>query len=151
MRPLSWRFWVAVVVLTVAWILIGLNEALQLDIDPWIYRIGLSGTVVIALMFLIGWTVYALAVPKSTRWWRTDLGAALVITIVSFLPGYGALAWVFDFGDGDLREGMLAWAALAGPLISMISITWCAWLWMLTLNRKRDETPKEPTEAESQS
>lgn len=136
--PLTRRFWAVVIVLLGVYFAVGQSYTVQVHADLWLYRIGLSAAAILATLFISIWTTLALF-RRAPRWWKTDLGASLVVFIASTIPGSGALAWVFDFQGGVLHEGWVAWIALNGPIVKTFALSWIAWLWLRQIRLLRAE------------
>lgn len=137
MRKITWRFWLTSSALVVAYFIIGMSARVQAHADLWLYRVGLTGTTLVAIVFILGYTLYGLTVRGAARWWKTDLGTSLVVVTAAFLPSFGALAYVFDFKNGMLLPGFLAWVALSGPLIEALALTWRSYVWLRALEQMR--------------
>jgi hypothetical protein len=116
LKEATWRSWTLPGTLLAAFIIIGLTWNPGGSVDLWIFKTGTAGAT-LAPLLLTG--IYA---ATGNRFWRFDLGTALVQSLLSIVVITAPLAWAAWRDHGSITGGLVAWLEIAGPLLAAITI-----------------------------
>jgi len=146
----TWRAWAIVMAAAGLYTGLGFWWSSSGTMETWIFKGGLAAATVIALAFIITYTVLGLRSDPAritARWWKTAIGMILVLAASSVFFICWPLAVTFWFYRGDLPPGWLAWAEVSGPCLAAIAWLLATWLWLRTwfraasVSRDKDASP----------
>ena len=123
LRKITWRFWAGLAAGLVAYGAIGWWWSSDGTTEAWLYRVGLTAATVLPLAFAVVYGIHA-------KFWRNEVGTAVVLAALSIVPTVAPLAYVFWFNGGQLTTSWLAWLAVSGPALSAIALAWMCWIWL---------------------
>lgn len=130
MREVTWRFWVAVLVMAVTYGVLGWWWSGNGNVETWIFRTGLTTATFLPVIFT---GVYS----KLAKWWKNNIGTAIVLAALSIVPTAGPLAYVFWFLQGKLSPSLLAWLEVSGPCLTTLALAYASYVWLRTARGKK--------------
>jgi hypothetical protein len=122
-RSTTARFWAVLIAGLVAYAGLGYWWSGQGNIEEWMYRIGLTTATLLPLVFT---GIYSL----RAKWWKNEIGTAIVLAALSIVPIAFPLAYVFWFDNGLLTASWLAWLEVSGPLLTTLALARMSWIWL---------------------
>ena len=130
MREVTWRFWVALLLGLAAYGVLGWWWSGNGNVEEWTFRVGLTAASVLPVIFTIVYSTQA-------KWWKNDIGTAVVCAIMSIVPTAAPLAYVFWFMGGVLHSSWLAWLEVSGPCLTTLALGWASYVWLRTARGKK--------------
>lgn len=126
LKRVTWRSWTGLVAVLGAYIGLGFayGGSGHGNVEAGIYKWGLLAATFAPLVFV---AVYTLS---GARWWRNDLGSALVKSALCMIPIAGPLAYVLWVDHGMLTTSLLAWIEVSGPVLSTLAMLRLCWVFM---------------------
>lgn len=131
LRRITWRFWVAMPLLVIGYVIAGLYLAKNGRLESDVYSWGLVAATVMPVLFTI-----VTNITTHGGWRDNDLGLNLVMVQLGVIPFAGILAWVFLFQHGMLTSSMEAWIEIGSPWWLAF---WLGWRNFIYLRIKREE------------
>lgn len=122
LRRVTWRSWAALAAALGAYAGLGFWLAGDGPVEAPLYKYGLLAAAVVPLLFT------ALYAVSGNRFWKTDLGSALVRLSWCMIPFAGPLAWALWFDNGRVAAPWLAWTEVSGPALSALAWLWLGWV-----------------------
>ena len=122
LKSATWRSWALPGGLLAVFILLGLTWNPGGSVDIWIFKTGTAGATVAPLLLTGIYTA------TGNKWWRNDLGTALVQSLLSIIIIVGPLAWAAWRDNGSITGGLVAWLEIAGPLLAAMTILRLCWV-----------------------
>ncbi len=120
LKRITWRSWTVITVLLGAYTGLGFAYGGNGNVEVRLYRWDLLAATLAPLLLV---AVYSLS---GNRWWRNDVGSAIVQVKLCVVALVAPLAWVFWFQGGLLRPGFLAWAEVSAPgLVALAMLRLC--------------------------
>lgn len=130
-RGMTRRLWTSIIALPVIYAGLGYWLAEDDVVEAWLFRIGLTAAAFIPLIFVGIYTWFGLhSQNPGAKWWKTQLGSALVLAALSLFPITAPLAWVFWFDGGMLHQSWLAWLEVSGPAVSALAWLRLCLIWL---------------------
>ena len=123
-RRVTWRSWALPGGLLAVFIILGLTWNPGGPVDGWIFKIGTTGATVAPLLLTGIYTA------SGNKWWRLDLGTALVQSLLSIVVITAPLAWAAWRDHGSITGGLVAWLEIAGPLLAALTILRLCWVFL---------------------
>ena len=124
LKRATWRSWALPGGLLAVFVIIGLTWNPGGSIDIWIFKAGTAGAT-LAPLLLAG--IYS---ASGNKWWRNDLGTALVQSLLSIVVITAPLAWAAWRDHGSITGGLVAWLEIAGPLLAALTILRLCWVFL---------------------
>jgi hypothetical protein len=115
LKRVTWRSWAVPGVLFAVYIVLGLTWTPGGSALEWTYKAGTLGATLAPLLLV---AVYS----ASAKWWRNDVGMALVQLALSITVIAAPLAWASWLDHGSITGGMVAWLEIAGPVLVTLAI-----------------------------
>lgn len=122
-RKITWRFWAGLAAGLAAYIALGWWWSGNGTVEEWLYRIGLTAATVLPVAFTIVYSTRA-------RWWRNEVGTAVVLAALSIVPTAFPLAYAFWFDNGMITASWLGWLEVSGPVLSALALARMCWIWL---------------------
>lgn len=122
-RKVTWRSWIALAAALAAYGVLGWWWSGNGTVEEWLYRIGLTAASVLPIAFAV---VYGM----RAKFWKNEIGTAVVLAALSIVPTAAPLAYVFWFNGGMLTSSWLAWLEVSGPALSAIALARMCWIWL---------------------
>ena len=116
LRQVTWRAWAVPSALFAIYIVLGLTWTPHGSAVEWIYKIGTVGATFTPLLLV------AIYVASGNKFWKNDVGLALVQLALSIAIIAGPLAWASWLDGGSITGGMVAWLEIAGPVLVTLAI-----------------------------
>lgn len=116
LKRVTWRSWTAVAVLLGAYVALGLVYGGNGAVEEQLYKWGLLGASLAPLLLILAYSL------SGNRWWRNDVGSAIVQIKLCVVLLTAPLAWVFWAQGGMLKPGFLAWAEVSAPLLVALAM-----------------------------
>lgn len=116
LKRVTWRSWAALAVLLGAYTGLGFAYGSNGTVEADIYKWGLLAASFAPLVFIAVYTA------SGAKWYRNDIGSALVQAALCMIPIAGPLAWVFWVNHGVLTTSLLAWVEVSGPALSALAM-----------------------------
>ena len=135
LRSVTWRSWAPPGALLAVFILLGLTWNPGGSVDIWIFKTGTAGAAVAPLLLTGIYTA------TGNKWWRNDLGTALVQSLLSFIIIVGPLAWAAWRDNGSITGGMVAWLEIAGPVLVTLAILRLCYVFLRASRDRKRGTP----------
>ena len=124
LKRITWRSWAVIAAVLGAYTALGLLLGGDGAVEEALYKWGLLGAS-IAPFVLTG--VYA---ATGNKFWRNDVGSAIVQVKLCIVLFAAPLAWVFFFQGGMLKPGFVAWAEVSAPALvtlALLRLCWVFW------------------------
>lgn len=133
LKRVTWRSWAALGAVLGAYAGLGLWLGGDGAVEEQLYKWGLLGASVAPFVLI---AVYS----AGNRWWRNDVGSAIVQVKLCVALLVIPLAWVFWAQGGMLRPGFVAWAEVSAPaLVAVALLRLCYVFWRI--QRAKDAVP----------
>jgi hypothetical protein len=127
MKRVTWRTWAWLAVCVGAWLGCGFWLKSNGTVEAWTYRTGLTVAAAAPVLFVAIYTVLGLT--GAAKWWRNNLGTALVQAALTLVPITAPLALVLWVDNGSLST-WLAWIEVSGPVLSALAWLRLCVLWL---------------------
>ncbi len=121
-KRVTWRSWALPGGLLIVFITLGLTWNPTGSVDTWIFKVGALGATFAPLLLTC---IYA---ATGNRFWRNDLGTALVQSLLSIVVITAPLAWAAWRDHGSITSGLVAWLEIAGPLLAALTVLRLCWV-----------------------
>lgn len=147
-RPFnSNRAWLVIFGLLVVFIACGPYLEHKDRIVSDLYDVAIVTLPLSALLYTVIYTV--LGFRGRSKWWREDVGMAIVTPYIAVIFSGSMLAWAALFNKGMLTASWQAWVYIGGVLAGGWLMLWRSWVWLATSARFRTkpESPEGPAEA----
>jgi hypothetical protein len=122
LKRVTWRYWAVPSVLFAVYIVLGLTWTPSPGAETWTYKIGTLGATFAPLLLVV---IYQ---ASGNKWWRNDVGSALVQLALGITIIAGPLAWASWLHGGSITGGMAAWLEIAGPVLVTTAILRLCWV-----------------------
>jgi hypothetical protein len=139
-RRVPRAFWFAFAAGAIVWLVLGI--ALNPDSVPIndLFDIATLAVFCAALLFIAIYTSAGFFGPKPrSKWWKNEVGTALVLAVGSLLFVVGPVAFAVLFNGGIINTWWWAWVWLGGHLLAACMLLMLVWLWIQNYRRSRSE------------
>lgn len=124
LKRATWRSWALPGALLAVFIVLGLAWNPGGPVDDWIYKAGTLGATLAPLLFT---GIYA---ASGNKFWRNDLGTALVQSELCVVVLAAPLCWAIWVDGGMITGGLLAWLEIAGPVLVTLAVLRLCWVFL---------------------
>jgi hypothetical protein len=124
LRRVTWRSWAALAGLLGAYVGTGFWLGSNGTVEEVVYKWGLLAASIAPFALI---AVYS---ASGNRWWKNDVGSAIVQIKLCVALLVIPLTWVFWADGGMLRPGWLAWAEVSAPALvalALLRLCWVFW------------------------
>lgn len=128
LRRVTWRSWAGLALVLGAYVGAGFWLGHDAAIEEMVYKWGLLAASVAPFALV---AVYA---ASGNKFWRNNVGTALVQAALCMVPVAGPLAYVFWVDNGLLTSSLLAWIEVSGPVLSALALLRLCWV-LLRIHR----------------
>ena len=135
LRSVTWRAWAVPSALFAIYIVLGLTWTPHGSAVEWIYKIGTVGATFTPLLLV------AIYVASGNKFWKNDVGLALVQLALSIAIIAGPLAWASWLDGGSITGGMVAWLEIAGPVLVTLAILRLCYVFLRAGRDRKRGTP----------
>lgn len=139
MREITWCFWGTLLFGLAAYGLLGWWWSSNGTVEEWIYRIGLTAATALPIIFTVVYSTQA-------KWWKNDIGTAIICAVLSIVPTAGPLAFAFWRDGGIITASWLAWLEVSGPCLTALALGWASYVWLRTARGKKAVGGNTPPE-----